>query len=200
MNNQYGNNQGFGGQQGPNGQGQPNGQYGQPGAHSGSQPAGQPYGQPYGQHPGQPYGPGGYEKKNNTGLIIAIIAAVLLIGGGVLAYFLLSGDDDNDAKDDETTMVDDATDDPTQDTAGDRPSKAQYLADFKSMMAAQGVEDQMALSREEMDAFYECVVDGSYDDLETESLQLLADGDYVSPLAGDDMANVEAAINSCSGR
>lgn len=87
----------------------------------------------------------------------------------------------------------------------DKPSKDEVLSGMSDMLDEQFAA--MGASAEEMeslgfgdgafDDYYSCIVDDIYDDVSTDTLQKIADGDPDAQIAADDERELEDATQGC---
>lgn len=88
---------------------------------------------------------------------------------------------------------------------GDKPTREEAIVGWQMIIEEQFsglgyTEDDyqiLGLSDERLNAYYECFVDGIYDDVSASTLRGLASGDSDSSVAEDDQPVIEAANASC---
>lgn len=87
---------------------------------------------------------------------------------------------------------------------GDKPSKDEIIDSFQSSLeelAPGFTEDtfkQAGLSQEDIDSYYQCIVDDSYDDLSADSWKAFMEGDADHGLTADEESAFNSAITTCS--
>lgn len=138
------------------------------------------YQQPY---PGD-YGYGVPPKKSNSTIWIVLVAIAALVAGGLGLWFFFGSDDDQ---------------------RGDgRPSRAEVREGLEELLIKQfessgtNPEDYGFGSSFSLDEYYDCIVDGLYDDASDESLRLIAAGDPTVPVPDEDATLMTTVSNQCA--
>ena len=109
------------------------------------------------------------------------------------------GDSDDQDSDDQDS--DDQDTDNTDINSGDRASKEEFQDGMEAMLDDLGYDREsmkaQGLSDEQLDDYYSCIVDTSYDDLSDTFVNGVADNNQNAPLEANDAEVLQSAISEC---
>lgn len=109
------------------------------------------------------------------------------------------GEDTTDGGEDTTDGGEDTTD--GGDSAGGRPSKEEYRQGMEELLNSMGYTEEKyaeaGVTAEQIDAYYNCIVEDSYDNLSDGFIQGVANADASAPTEAGDMEAFQASIELC---
>ena len=87
------------------------------------------------------------------------------------------------------------------DDSADRAPKGEFLQGMKDLVAEQGYDEatllDAGLTQEQIDSYYQCITDNSYDELSDDFVNAVAEGDKDAPMVDEDSDIINTAVDDC---
>lgn len=87
------------------------------------------------------------------------------------------------------------------DDGADRAPKGEFLQGIKDLAASQGYDEatllDAGLTQEQIDGYYQCIADNSYEELSDEFVTAVAEGNENASMESDDSEVINSAVEDC---